>query len=98
DSIRTNPWIEAADADAISFPLHVRTRRPGDRFVPLGLSQTMKLKDFLINESAPYYDRDRIPLLSDRQGIIWVAGMRLSDTVKLTDQTQRVLVMRMKGV
>lgn len=97
-AIRTDPWVEAADADAVNFPLHARTRQPGDRFAPLGLGQTMKLKDFLINESVPYYKRDRIPLLSDRKGIIWVAGIRLSDTVKLSDRTKQVLVMKIKGV
>ena len=98
DSIRENPWIEVADANSITFPLHLRTRQPGDRFVPLGLQQAVKLKHFLINEHAPYYDRDRIPLLCDQKGIVWVAGMRLSDTVKIMDQTQRVLRMQMKGV
>jgi len=98
DSVRSDRWIEAADADRVTFPMQLRTRRPGDRFTPLGLSQGIKLKDFLINERAPYFDRDSIPLLCDRQAIIWVVGMRLSDTVKLSDRTQRVLVMKMKGV
>ena len=98
DSIRANPWVEAADADRIALPLHLRTRQTDDRFFPLGLEREIKLKDFLINEHAPYYGRDRIPLLCDCRGIIWVAGMRLSDTVKLTDQTQHVLMMRVKGV
>jgi len=97
DSIQSDRWVEAADADLVTFPLHLRTRQPGDRFAPLGLSQEIKLKDFLINEHAPYFDRDSIPLLCDSHAIIWVVGMRLSDTVKLSDRTQRVLLMRMKG-
>ncbi len=87
-------WTEAADADCIRFPLRMRTRRPGDRFTPLGLGRAIKLKDFLINEGAPYYERDAIPLLCDAQSIVWVVGLRLSDTVRLSDQTERVLLMR----
>ena len=98
DPVRSDRWIEAADADLITFPLHLRTRQPGDRFAPLGLGQEIKLKDFLINEHAPYFDRDSIPLLCDSRAIIWVVGMRLSDTVKLSDRTQQVLLMRMKGI
>ncbi|MFC2095764.1 tRNA lysidine(34) synthetase TilS [Candidatus Bipolaricaulota bacterium] len=98
EAIRSDPWLEAADADRVTLPLHLRTRVRGDRFTPLGLDQEIKLKDFLINERAPYFDRDAIPLLCDQHAIIWVAGMRLSDTVRLSDQTQRVLLMRMKGV
>jgi len=98
DSIQSDRWIEAADADRVTFPLHLRTREPGDRFAPLGLGREIKLKDFLINEHAPYFDRDSIPILCDSHAIIWVVGMRLSDTVKLSDRTQRVLLMRMKGI
>ena len=98
DSIQSDRWIEAADADRVTFPLRLRTREPGDRFAPLGLGEEIKLKGFLINEHAPYFDRDSIPILCDSHAIIWVVGMRLSDTVKLSDRTQRVLLMRMKGI
>lgn len=97
-STGNDPWIEYADADRIHFPLRLRTRVPGDRFSPLGLGHEMKLKDFLINERTPPFDRAAIPLLCDSQAIIWVVGMRLSDTVKLSKGTQRVLMMRLKGV
>jgi len=97
-SIRENPWVEAADAECITLPLSLRTRRSGDRFAPLGLGHTIKLKDFLMNERTAYFERDSIPLLCDSQGVIWVAGIRLSDTVKLSDRTQEVLVMEMRGV
>lgn len=98
ESIRTDPWAEAADADCIALPMQLRTRQAGDRFAPLGLGQEIKLKDFLISQHTAYFDRDSIPLLCDSDGIIWVVGIRLSDTVKLSDRTQRVLVMKMKGV
>jgi len=91
-----DPTIELADADRISFPLHVRNRRGGDRFVPLGMKEKVKLKDFLINESVPFFDRDDVPLLCDQEKIIWVVGIRLSDEVRLTEGTKRVLIMRME--
>jgi tRNA(Ile)-lysidine synthase len=94
--VGSNRWTEAADADRIHFPLYVRTRRQGDRFSPLGLGEEIKLKDFLINERVPHSVRDDLPLLCDRRGIVWVAGMRLSDTVRLSEHTQRVLMMRMR--
>jgi len=97
EMVRSNPWIEVADADRITLPLSLRTRQQGDRFAPLGLGHEMKLKDFLINEHTSVFDRDSIPLLCDGHTIIWVVGMRLSDTVKLSDRTQRVLVMKIKG-
>jgi tRNA(Ile)-lysidine synthase len=93
---RADRDIEIADADRIAFPLDVRNRRTGDRFTPLGMDLPIKLKDFLIGEHVPYFDRDDVPLLCDRERILWVAGVRLSNDVRITDETRRFLVMRIE--
>ena len=85
---------EVADADRVTFPLRLRNRRVGDRFTPLGMEHPIKLKDFLMNERVAFSDRDDVPLLCDRDRIIWVVGLRLSNDVRLTEETRRVLVMR----
>ena len=90
----TDRWTELADADRIVYPLELRSRREGDRFVPLGSGAEVKLKDFLINERVPYFDRGLLPLLCDREKIVWVVGVRLSDEVRVTDTTRRFLLMQ----
>jgi len=90
----TDRWTELADADRIVHPLELRSRRDGDRFVPLGSGPSVKLKDFLINERVPYFDRGRLPLLCDREKIVWIVGVRLSNEVRVTDTTRRFLSMR----
>jgi len=91
-----DPLVELADADRVSFPLILRTRRPGDRFVPLGMDAPVKLKDFLIGEKVPREDRDRVLLLCDANRILWVVGIRLSDAVRIDERTKTALVMRME--
>ena len=86
-------WSEVADADRIAFPLELRSRRIGDRFTPLGMATTLKLKDFLINEHVPYYNRGQLALLCDQEKIIWVVGVRLSNDVRITSATRRCLLM-----
>jgi tRNA(Ile)-lysidine synthase len=86
-------WTELADADRIVYPLELRSRREGDRFAPLGSGTRVKLKDFLIDERVPYYNRGRLPLLCDREKIVWIVGVRLSDEVRITDTTRRFLSM-----
>jgi len=93
-----NPWEEVADADAVRFPLVARGRRDGDRFAPLGMGRDVRLKSFLINARVPVVERDHLALVCDQEKIVWVAGVRLSDRVKLRDSTQRVLVMRAEEV
>jgi tRNA(Ile)-lysidine synthase len=71
--------------------LTVRTRRAGDRFQPLGLTQTKKLNQFMIDAKLPRRFRADTPLVCSPPGIIWVVGWRIDDRVKVTDTTGKVL-------
>jgi tRNA(Ile)-lysidine synthase len=63
----------------------VRSRRPGDRFQPLGMRNSKKLKDFLIDRKIAAGARDRLPLLVWNGEIVWVAGVEVSERFKVTD-------------
>ena len=86
---------EMVDFDRLRPPLTIRTRRPGDRFRPLGAPGSRKLHDFFIDEKVPARLRDGIPLVCDREGIVWVAGHRIADRVRVTDDTRRAAVITM---
>ena len=53
------------DADQLTFPLYLRPRKPGDRFQPLGLNGSKKVKDLLISAKIPRHERWSYPLLVD---------------------------------
>ncbi len=91
---RAAEWL---DPDALSSPraLTVRTRRPGDRFVPLGLGGAKKIKDYFIDEKIPRELRRRAVVVECGGEIIWLAPHRLADGVKLTPQTRQVLELRL---
>ncbi|MEE9122098.1 MAG: tRNA lysidine(34) synthetase TilS [Syntrophobacteria bacterium] len=82
------------DLDRVSFPLTLRSSKTGDRFRPLGLRGSKKLKDFFIDAKVPKSQRRQIPILCSKDHIIWVVGHRLDDRVKLTSNTSRVLRLR----
>ena len=79
------------DYETLRPPLAVRNVKPGDRIQPLGMAGTKKLKSLFIDEKIPRRQRDKIPLLIDRQSILWVIGVRMSEQVKITDKTTRAL-------
>ncbi len=58
------------DLDLV-FPLKIRNRRPGDRVsLPGG---TKKLKSVFIDRKVPHLQRDRLPLVFDRNGkLLWI--------------------------
>lgn len=95
----TDGWRAFLDAEVPARPLRLRTRRPGDRFTPLGMDESVELADFLINQKVPAAVRDRMPLLVDADDrILWVAGVRISQAARITDATNRVLVMEFQEV
>ena len=85
---------EYLDLEAVHPPLVVRRRRPGDRFCPLGAPGSKKLSDFLIDAKVDPRERDRVAVLCDQLGPVWVIGHRIDDRVKLTELTRRVLHLR----
>jgi tRNA(Ile)-lysidine synthase len=89
---------EFVDRQAVHSPLIVRPRRPGDRFCPLGAPGSKKLGDFLADVKVEPRERQRVALLCDRLGPIWVIGYRIDDRVKLTALTRRVLHLRARNL
>lgn len=82
---------ETLDLDCIGAALHLRGRRPGDRFQPLGMAHSKKLQDFMVDERIPRRWRDSVPLLVSRYGIACVAGHRIAHWARVTDATKRRL-------
>lgn len=81
------PWDEVADtavigpfhalcaAAAVGWPLVVRTRRPGDRLRPAGAPGSRKLQDLLVDRKIPRQARDRLAIVGDARGVLWVPGV-----------------------
>jgi tRNA(Ile)-lysidine synthase len=90
----TDSWRAFFDARIVEGPLRLRTRRPGDRFQPLGMGgHTVKLADFLTNQKVPRPVRDQLPLLAGARGIVWVCGQRMDERARVRDATEQVLVL-----
>jgi tRNA(Ile)-lysidine synthase len=84
-------FVEYFDLDRIEQPLVVRCRRPGDSFWPLGLRGPKKVGKFLTTAKVSTERRERIILFADGWRVVWVCPVRISERVKVTEQTQRVL-------
>jgi tRNA(Ile)-lysidine synthase len=83
---------EFVDLDRVVLPLSIRAPAPGDRFEPLGMGgKSMPLADFFRGRNVPHDRRASIPLVCDREGIIWVIGHRIADRVRWTEATSHRL-------
>ena len=97
--IPRTPQVAVVRRDSLVDELLVRSRRPGDRFRPIGLGGWKKLQDFFVDRKVARGERDRVPLVVDGRGrIVWVAGYALDEAFRVTDATQPVVVFRVKAV
>jgi tRNA(Ile)-lysidine synthase len=86
------------DLDKTSFPITIRHRLPGDRFHPLGMQHSKKLKDFFIDEKVPKFDRDKALIFCDDSKIIWVCGHRVDNRVVTDANSNSILRIRVERV
>lgn len=78
------------DYDRIIGQCVIRNRRAGDKIRPAGSSCTKTLKK-LFNEKHLEGRNNRL-ILADDLGILWVEGIGCADRVKITEETQKILV------
>ena len=79
------------DADLVQLPLVVATRRPGDRMRPLGLQQAKRLQDILVDAHVPRHLRDALAVVSDREEIVWIPGVTVAESKRITLATRHQL-------
>ncbi len=94
----SGPHMAHVDRDALTLPLRVGPRRRGERFQPLGMAVPKRLQDFLVDRKVPRAERDRLPLIRDRSGIVWIPGVSIAEWARVTPRTRRVLHLEMHGL
>lgn len=87
-------WL---DYDKIKGIMQLRTRQARDFFIISSDGKRKKLKNYLIDEKIPKQERDRILLLVDEAHVLWAIGWRISEDVKVTGHTKRILEIQVHG-
>jgi len=79
------------DGDLVQLPLLVATRHPGDRMRPLGQKSAKRLQDILVDAHVPRHLRDSLPVVSDREEIVWIPGVTVAESKRVTSATRHQL-------
>ncbi len=89
-----NPYTKYMDYDKINKSFVLRTRREGD-FIRIcgkeGELASQSLKNYFINSKIPAALRDRIPLMAFGSEVYWIIGYRMSDAVKILQDTANII-------
>lgn len=81
----------AFDLSLLTFPLELRSWRPGDRFTPFGMKNSVKVSDFLTGRKVPLPVKKQTLVLVTKEEILCILGHRLGEHFKVTPSTRQVL-------
>ena len=89
------PTIALFDAEQLTFPLTIRSWRPGDWFFPVGMAgRRKKLQDYFTDAKLGRSVREHIPLLLSQERIAWIVGQRIDARFAATASTTRFILAR----
>ena len=75
------------------MPIHIRTKKDGDKIVLKGLNKTKKIKDVFIDEKIPTSERNLWPIVTDSNGeIIWLPGLKKTKFDREKQQNYDIII------
>jgi len=81
-----------ADNSKVTFPLHIRKWKQGDRFMPFGMKGSQKVSDYFTDHKFSIIEKERTWLLcTAKDEIIWIIGHRTDGRFCVTTRTDTVL-------
>lgn len=95
-----NEYTKCFDYDKIKGYLTVRYRRTGDYLTLSDGNGKMihkSLKDYMIAQKIPRWQRDTLSVLAEDSHILWLPGYRISEYYKISENTKRILQVQLIG-
>jgi tRNA(Ile)-lysidine synthase len=89
-NIHENLTNNFMDCDKIQGDVFLRNRRDGDKYIRAGRNFRSSLKKLFCG-GVPRDERDKVAVLCDHEGIIWVEGFGAADRVKVGAETVRMM-------
>jgi tRNA(Ile)-lysidine synthase len=91
----THGKVAVFDERSVEATLSLRPSQPGDRIRVLGMEGRTKVSDLFANHHIPQPARSRWPLVVSGEHVLWVVGVRMTHDARITDSTQRAIVIRL---
>lgn len=89
--VNKNILDNSVDCDKIVGRLKIRTRAEGDKFSLYHRKVTKSLKKLFNELSVPVEERDRIPVLCDDVGIVWVYSLGTDSRCRINEESCNII-------
>ena len=89
--------IACLDADKVALPLEIRKWKKGDKFVPFGMKGQKKVSDYLTDKKFSLFQKEKKYVACSDGKIVWLVGERTDERFKITERTQRALILKIQA-
>ncbi len=94
-----NRQSECWDVTSISENLTIRPRIQGDRIIPWGMNQSVRLKKIIANAKLSPDLKNRLFVITDDRGrIIWIPLVKRSNHGKVSSSTKQILTISIEQI
>ena len=88
--------IACLDADKIKQPLTIRKWERGDKFVPLGMNGKKNVSDYLTDKKYSLFQKENQYVVCCGDDIVWLVNERTDHRYRITESTQRIMLIQIK--
>ena len=89
--------IACLDADKVKLPLTIRKWQVGDKFIPFGMNGKKKISDYMTDKKFSLFQKENQYVVCSEDKIIWLVNERCDNRYRITDQTRRILLLKING-
>ena len=82
------------DADKINKTWEIRKWKPGDVFIPFGMTGKKHVSDYLTDKKFSLSEKEKQWVLCFGEQIAWLIGERTDNRFKVNENTKRVIIVR----
>lgn len=82
------------DLEKLEFPLKIRTWQAGDWFIPLGMKGKKKLSDYFVDKKFTFQQKENTFVIVSEGNIVCILGHQTDERYKLSENTKRILHLR----
>lgn len=76
--------------------MEIRKWKKGDKFVPFGMKGKKNVSDYLTDKKFSLFQKGNQYVACSEGKIVWLIGERTDDRFKITDKTQRALILKIQ--
>ena len=87
--------FEVVDAEQVGGSLSSRLWQEGDRFQPLGMTGTRKVKAYLTDRKVSSASKRRIRVVTDGTSVVWVVGHQIDARYRITSSSREAYLLWM---